>query len=66
MSQREYECGSHECGQNTSTGLKRVWGGIHCVMLDKHGPNIVFHRDIVADEVIRFINRNFDLEAKMT
>lgn len=66
VSQREYECGSHECGQNTSTGLKRVWGGIHCVMLDKHGPNIVFHRDIDPGEVIRFINRNFDLGAKTT
>ena len=66
VSQREYECGSHECGQNTSRGLERVWGSIRCVMLDKHGPNIVFHRDIDAGEVIRFIERNFDLEAKTT
>ena len=58
------ECGSHQCGQQTSRGLKPVGGGIHAVMLDNHGPNIVFPRDADADEVIAFIERNFDLTAK--
>lgn len=63
VSQREYECGSHECGQNTSTGLKK-FGNLSCVMLDNHGPNIVFNHKIDAQEVIDFINQNFDLQDK--
>lgn len=63
MSQREYECGSHECGQNTADGLTR-FGNLWAVMLDKHGPNIVFNRDINPKEVIEFIEANFDLSSK--
>lgn len=62
-SQREYECGSHQCGQNTSTHLKR-FGNLSAVMLDQHGPNIVFHRSIDPKEVIAFIEANFDLDKK--
>jgi hypothetical protein len=58
------ECGSHQCGQATSRGLRPVGGGIHAVMLDSHGPNVVFPRDADPDEVIAFIERNFDLAAK--
>lgn len=61
MSQFEYECGSHECGQNTANGLTKH-GNLYAVMLDNHGPNIVFHHDINPQEVIDFIERNFDLE----
>ena len=63
VSQREYECGSHECGQNTSNGLKR-FGNLSAVMLDNHGPNIVFHKSINPQEVIDFIEANFDLSGK--
>ncbi len=63
VSQREFECGSHQCGQNTSTGLKK-FGNLSAVYLDQHGPNIVFHRSIDPAEVIAFINYNFDLTAK--
>jgi len=62
-SQREYECGSHECGQNTSTGLKR-FGNVLAVMLDKHGPNVVFSKDVDPREVIDFIEANFELEGR--
>lgn len=62
VSQREYECGSHQCGENTANGLER-FGNLYCVMLDKHGPNIVFHDSIDVEEVIDFINNNFDLGA---
>lgn len=62
-SQREVECGSHECGRNTSTGLA-PFGNLLAVMLDKHGPNVVFPRDIDPREVIAFIERNFDLEGR--
>jgi hypothetical protein len=55
-----YECGSHECGRNTSNGLP-LGGKIRAVMLDKHGPNIVFNKDVDPDEVISFIEANFDL-----
>ncbi len=63
VSQREYECGSHQCGQNTSNGLKQ-FGNLSAVMLDNHGPNIVFHHSIDPQEVIDFINKNFDLADK--
>ncbi len=59
--QKMFECGSHECGQNTSNGLKEVAPGIKCVYLDNHGPNIVFNRNIHPYEVIKFIDENFDL-----
>ena len=56
-----FECGSHECGQNTSDGLRPVGNGIECVYLDNHGPNIVFHRSTDPQKVIDFIDQNFDL-----
>jgi hypothetical protein len=62
-SQREYECGSHECGQNTSSGLKQ-FGPLLAVMLDKHGPNVVFNRSTDPGQVIDFIERNFDLAGR--
>lgn len=57
------ECGSHQCGANTSRNL-RAFGDIHAVMLDNHGPNIVFSKTTPAERVIEFIERNFDIEAK--
>ncbi len=62
-SQREYECGSHECGRNTSRNLAR-FGNLSAVYLDQHGPNIVFARSVDPKEVISFIEANFDLEGK--
>ena len=62
--QRPYECGSHECGKNTSDGLREMEEGIWAVMLDHHGPNIVFRKDVPAERVIAFIERNFDLSDK--
>ena len=62
-SQREVECGSHECGQNTNNGL-RQFGNLWAVYLSNHGPNIVFSKDIDPQEVIDFIERNFDLSSK--
>lgn len=61
--QRPYECGSHECGRSTSQGL-RQFGPIKAVMLDEHGPNIVFGKDVPPETVIEFIERNFDLSGK--
>jgi hypothetical protein len=63
VSQREYECGSFECGQNTANGLKQ-FGNLYAVYLDNHGPNIVFPKDINPNEVLHFIDANFDLTAK--
>ncbi len=62
-SQREVECGSHACGAQTSAGL-RQFGGLKAVMLDQHGPNIIFPSSINPQEVIDFIERNFDLSLK--
>ncbi len=63
VSQREFECGSHECGRNTSRGLER-FGNLSAVYLDQHGPNIVFNSSIQPMEVINFIQDNFDLSKK--
>jgi hypothetical protein len=63
VSQREYECGSHECGKNTSRGLQK-FGNLSAVYLDDHGPNIVFNRSIDPAEVIKFIEENFALTEK--
>lgn len=62
VSQRAYECGSHQCGQNTADGLTEVRPDIFAVMLDKHGPNIVFNHSIDPQLVIDFIQDNFDLD----
>jgi len=59
-----FECGSHQCGQNTANGLREVRPGIYAVMLENHGPNIVFGNDIPANQVIDLINCNFNLTAK--
>jgi hypothetical protein len=59
--QRLFECGSHQCGKNTSNGLVETVPGIKCVYLDNHGPNIVFNKDIDPNMVIDFIDKNFDL-----
>lgn len=63
VSQREVECGSHECGANTSNNLKQ-FGNLKAVMLNNHGPNIVFNKNIDPKEVIDFINKNFELGEK--
>ncbi len=71
-SQREVECGSHQCGKNTSDGLRsytaadshgQLWI-FYAVMLDQHGPNIVFNKDMPPNIIIEFIERNFDLSKK--
>ncbi len=63
VSQREFECGSHECGENTSRGLIK-FGNLSAVYLDQHGPNIVFNKNINPQEVINFIEDNFILQEK--
>ena len=58
------ECGSHECGAATSGGLTEVAPGIKAVMLENHGPNIVFDRSVPPERVIRYIEDTFDLSSK--
>lgn len=62
-SQYEYECGSHQCAQNTSSNMMQ-FGRVKAVMLDNHGPNIAFHHSIDSQEVIDFIEANFILSEK--
>lgn len=62
-SQRLIECGSHECGANTSKNLS-IHGPIKAVMLDQHGPNVCFARDVDPQAVIDFIETHFDLEGR--
>lgn len=64
-SQRNFECGAIECGTNTSNNLGIFRDGkIKAVMLDNHGPNIVFNKNIDPNDVINFIDSNFDLSKK--
>lgn len=62
------ECGSFECGKNTSDGLAKVNLGdgdyIKSVYLDSHGPNIVFSKSTPANKIIDYIDRTFDLSNK--
>ncbi len=58
------ECGSHQCGKNTSDNLKSIAPDIKAVMLENHGPNIVFNRYTDHKKIIQFIEENFDLEQK--
>ena len=58
--QEAFECGSIECGVNTSDGIKDM-GGIGAVMLEKHGPNIMFKATDDPERVIEFVKKNFDL-----
>jgi hypothetical protein len=62
-SQKELECGSHQCGENTWKGMSR-FGNLAAVMLDQHGPNIIFSSKGDPKEVIRFISENFDLSIR--
>lgn len=62
--QRSYECGSHQCGENTSKHLQEVAEGIKAVFLTNHGPNIVFNRNIDPAKVINYIESTYDLSAK--
>lgn len=64
--QMPFECGSHECGKNTADGLVRVNKNLAVVMLDKHGPNIVFSRNARPEMIISFIEENFDLTSRTT
>lgn len=57
--QINYECGSMECGINTSSNLKEVIPGVMAVYLEKHGPNIVFNKNVDPAKVIGLINENF-------
>jgi hypothetical protein len=63
--QWQNECGSHQCGKNTSDHLI-VYPGtdMKAVMLDGHGPNIVFSRTTPPEDVIAFIESNWDLSQK--
>lgn len=58
--QKDLECGSHECGENTWKGMSK-FGNLAAVMLDQHGPNIIFSSKGDPEEVIKFIGENFDL-----
>ncbi len=58
------ECGSHQCGKNTSDNMMKVDDDIFAVMLDNHGPNIVFSRNTDPQKVIDFISTNFNLSEK--
>jgi hypothetical protein len=63
--QRNFECGSIDCGLNTSNGIQTARIGnryeVGVVMLDQHGPNILFRAGDDPDEIIKFIDETFDL-----
>ncbi len=63
--QHDFECGSTECGANTVAGMRPfAEGKLAAVMLDKHGPNVIFNRVVDPQVVIGFIDANFDLSRR--
>lgn len=56
-----FECGSKDCGQNTSEGMEEVAPGIKAVYLDQHGPNVLFRSDGDPAAVVAYIESHFDL-----
>lgn len=66
--QKYFECGSQQCGENTTAGIRVFSKGntrIAAVMLEKHGPNILFNSDTsTASDVIDFIEENFNLSER--
>lgn len=63
VSQWQNECGSVECATDTAAGMHK-FGNLFAVYNTKHGPNIAFSSKTDPQEVIDFIEDNFDLEAK--
>ncbi len=66
-SQREFQCGSLECGLNTVNHMAEYsgkYGNIKAVYLDKHGANILFSSDTDPNKVIDFIKDNLELGVK--
>ena len=65
VSQRSVECGSVQCGMQTANALKAFENNkIKVVMLDNHGPNILFNKNTDPQLIINFIERNFDSHLK--
>lgn len=62
--QRPFQCGSLECGLNTTNNLED-FGGIKAVYLNKHGANILFKSNEDPDKVIDFIKQNIELGIKV-
>lgn len=62
--QRNFECGSLECGLNTLDGLQEIKLNsktkIKIVMLEKHGPNILFRSKDNPEDIISFITKHFE------
>ena len=63
-SQREFQCGSLECGLNTLNNLKDFDNGMKAVMLEKHGINLLFKSSMNSELVIGFIRKNVMLGVK--
>lgn len=63
-SQRPFECGSVECGRNTSMKMQMTTEGIWAVHLDGHGPNIAFDEHTPPEAVQAFIEEHWDLSDK--
>jgi hypothetical protein len=63
--QWENECGSTQCGDRTSKGLRSFMDGqILAVHLENHGPNVVFNKSLDPQRVIEFLEANWIVENK--
>jgi len=63
-SQKEFECGSVQCGENTALNMRMIAHGVWAVHLDGHGPNIAFHKNVSAVHILGLINQYWDLSDK--
>lgn len=62
--QFSFECGSHQCADNTANGMIEVEPGIFAVHLEGHGPNIAFNKNVPVEQIIEFIKSNWNLAQK--
>lgn len=66
VEQYPFQCGSNECGVNTSTNLKSYENDeIRAVYLEKHGVNMIFKHGFDQDTIKNFISNNIKLGEKV-
>lgn len=71
-SQKEFQCGSIQCGLNSVNNIKDIMtftkkytSDMKAVYLDKHGANILFKSTDNFEDIISFINENIELGTKV-
>ena len=67
-SQKKYQCGSLQCGENALSGLQSYKIGkdeLKAVYLVKHGVNILFRSTSNPQDIIDYLEKNIELGIKI-